>query len=597
MAKQNPPLYGRFAFNSIQSLVERLRELSGFFPESSEFSAYMTTFGGESFYGLDYAEMVSLFDQYKDEVKSLTSAISDKKGMSINVNLRYLKRGGRCDAQYVIVAPTAYQKRRLNGLILGNWEPESPEVKEAYDRLSEVIHIVHQFKVRETIRQEKEKENRLVAHLLSEQKRMDKPPAPKETQKLQVLRDAFHFNQDIGSRPLIELLETLSSLFLQAAPFNIRVITTDGEPYNQIGMKGLRLFMEKRRSSVLKVFMDAATMQGELIDIRLDFGHPPRHHNAEVELTSYRPKQIQATIREMLMQGTGAEISGQTPLVHEMFRFKREEFVLDRVLKLMQTLSSKYLHHESGTAFLSTHSGETYPALSLKQLRGIYAQHQPQVSFLLFGINQSLTGQTFSLMFQFPDEGQEPYGSLSMMWGKDGTHQEVKSLVWDQLKLLPYNKRSAEEEQPAPLQPRTEMTVTPVFQGRKFEIYPLTALILMPLEAYWSESLWVHLQQTLKAVGVDSYKGQALYSENKMEYNWEKLNEVEIVVADLTYKHPDVFYKVGVAHTLGKKIMLITQHARDIPKDFLAFPHIVYDNNIHGLHRLSERLLEWVHRG
>jgi hypothetical protein len=69
---------------------------------------------------------------------------------------------------------------------------------------------------------------------------------------------------------------------------------------------------------------------------------------------------------------------------------------------------------------------------------------------------------------------------------------------------------------------------------------------------------------------------------------------MDLVIADLTYKRPDVFYKLGVAHTLGKRILIISQHGRDIPKDFEQFSLVVYDNNIRGLELLAERLADWV---
>ncbi|MEL6254216.1 MAG: hypothetical protein AAFR87_19565, partial [Bacteroidota bacterium] len=89
-------------------------------------------------------------------------------------------------------------------------------------------------------------------------------------------------------------------------------------------------------------------------------------------------------------------------------------------------------------------------------------------------------------------------------------------------------------------------------------------------------------------------KANSIYSEDSLEINWREINQCELIIADLTYKHPDVFYKVGIAHTLGKNVILITQHARDLPGDFKRFPYIVYDNNIYGLQDLRNNLLSLV---
>ncbi|MEO1451525.1 MAG: hypothetical protein AAFV07_18480, partial [Bacteroidota bacterium] len=246
----------------------------------------------------------------------------------------------------------------------------------------------------------------------------------------------------------------------------------------------------------------------------------------------------------------------------------------------------------------------TYPALDLGQLPSIYRQHEDEISFLLFGVNQVLSGQTFSLMFHFHAPGNEPYGSLSMMWGDEETHRMIRTVIWEQLSLKAYyvsnpSDTPGEKKKGGRPQVRTgsqDMVVSPSFSGRAFVKRVRTAVVIMPLEAYWSGTLWMHIQATLKATGWEALKAEAIFAESELEPSWTVLNEVDLVIADLTYKHPDVFYKAGIAHTLGKTTIFITQHARDLPPDFRRFPHIVYDNNIHGLQKLADHLTELLKR-
>jgi hypothetical protein len=60
-----------------------------------------------------------------------------------------------------------------------------------------------------------------------------------------------------------------------------------------------------------------------------------------------------------------------------------------------------------------------------------------------------------------------------------------------------------------------------------------------------------------------------------------------VVVCDLSGKNPNVFYEAGIAHTLGKEVILITQSMDDIPFDLKALRCITYHNNGEGQAKLA----------
>ncbi|GAB4422418.1 MAG: hypothetical protein OHK0039_38430 [Bacteroidia bacterium] len=582
---QTPPRYGRFIFPDIQEFTRRLRQVADTYMGQAGFNSFLTTHDMERYYGLGYRELEAVFQENQPEVKSITTACSGEQGRSVNINVRFPGRGRPGEGQYVVVSSSPFENSQISQMLEGVWIAPGEAELRRNEALCELVDLLMTIKLRQTVRETPP----LAART---------PPASAMS-SITVVRDKFRFDDRIAVDVIIDLLEHLSEAYLDGAPFNIRLITTDGEPYSDIGIKGLRRFFEKRRSLVLKVFMDAATVQGELVDMMLSFGPQALRLNAEVEITSVHSKDIQNLIRETLEQAS-VEIrsGGGSPMVHEMFRFDQEQFSLERVARLIQAISGRYLQGEMPTAFLSTAQGETFPALSLTQLRTVYARHEGQVSFLLFGINQLLTGQTFSLAFQFRAQGHEPYGSLSMMWSNDEIHQSIRAVIWEQLQLRSYR---AEQQNhlvalSEPEQGGRFIQVDPVFEGRGYEEKKRTALVVMPLEAYWSDSLWEHLRQLLESLGWDSRLAGSLFVRDTLEPDWGHLNEADLVIADLTYKHQDVFYKTGIAHTLGKRVILITQHARDLPADFLRFPHVVYDNNLYGVKKLSERLVELIKR-
>jgi hypothetical protein len=50
-----------------------------------------------------------------------------------------------------------------------------------------------------------------------------------------------------------------------------------------------------------------------------------------------------------------------------------------------------------------------------------------------------------------------------------------------------------------------------------------------------------------------------------------------ICIADVTGKNPNVLYEVGIAHTLGKPTILLSQSVEQIPFDLRAFRVVIYD--------------------
>jgi AbiJ-like protein len=65
-----------------------------------------------------------------------------------------------------------------------------------------------------------------------------------------------------------------------------------------------------------------------------------------------------------------------------------------------------------------------------------------------------------------------------------------------------------------------------------------------------------------------------------------------IVVCDFTGKNPNVFYECGIAHTLGKHVVPIAQHASDVPFDLHHHRYLQYLNNVEGLDSLTEALFD-----
>lgn len=63
-----------------------------------------------------------------------------------------------------------------------------------------------------------------------------------------------------------------------------------------------------------------------------------------------------------------------------------------------------------------------------------------------------------------------------------------------------------------------------------------------------------------------------------------------IVVCDFSGRNPNVFYECGIAHTLGKHVIPITQQPGDVPFDLQHHRYLHYLNNAEGLQHLRAEL-------
>lgn len=80
----------------------------------------------------------------------------------------------------------------------------------------------------------------------------------------------------------------------------------------------------------------------------------------------------------------------------------------------------------------------------------------------------------------------------------------------------------------------------------------------------------------------------------------ESLYSSFVVIADLTEQNPNVFYELGVRHSLRPRTILIAQSVDDIPSDLREYRSIVYDTSAKGAANFTQRLkgyLSEIHRG
>ena len=68
------------------------------------------------------------------------------------------------------------------------------------------------------------------------------------------------------------------------------------------------------------------------------------------------------------------------------------------------------------------------------------------------------------------------------------------------------------------------------------------------------------------------------------------IDRSRVVICDCTGRNPNVFYETGIAHTLGREVILVTQSEHDIPFDLRHLRYVRYLNNNEGRAALTAAL-------
>ena len=137
-----------------------------------------------------------------------------------------------------------------------------------------------------------------------------------------------------------------------------------------------------------------------------------------------------------------------------------------------------------------------------------------------------------------------------------------------------------------------------VFNTREFEIQENFVFVLMPFSESWSDYIW-RKQIKLTVEKIADYnlickRADDLYGRDIMQDIYESLLTASVIIADMTNRNANVFYELGIAHTLGKDVILLAQSIDDIPFDLNRFRTCVYSNDGPGYEKLENFLAESI---
>ena len=116
----------------------------------------------------------------------------------------------------------------------------------------------------------------------------------------------------------------------------------------------------------------------------------------------------------------------------------------------------------------------------------------------------------------------------------------------------------------------TALGIKPAFKIVKFELMHDRCFHLCPFGPPFNEIYADHVTCAAKSVGFTVERADEIFgTESIIEDIWQRIGSSGVITADVTGRNPNVMYEIGMAHTLGKPVIIMTQTMDDVPFDLI----------------------------
>jgi hypothetical protein len=137
------------------------------------------------------------------------------------------------------------------------------------------------------------------------------------------------------------------------------------------------------------------------------------------------------------------------------------------------------------------------------------------------------------------------------------------------------------------------ISVRPYF-GRPLALdQDIDVFVVMPFSEKLAPVYHDHISRVAKNLSIKARRGDDFFTTHHIMADvWRGIYGARLVIADCTDKNPNVFYEIGMAHTIGKPVILITQKQQDVPFDLQSTRYIRYRYTPPGMEEFEKRLAE-----
>ena len=108
-----------------------------------------------------------------------------------------------------------------------------------------------------------------------------------------------------------------------------------------------------------------------------------------------------------------------------------------------------------------------------------------------------------------------------------------------------------------------------------------TCFVLMPFDEPFARYYQNIFVPAIHEVGLEPVKADSLFRPTPiMSDIWHFARAARVLLADLTKKNANVFYELGLAHALGKPVIMVAAAIEDVPFDLRGLRVLIYDKEI-----------------
>lgn len=121
--------------------------------------------------------------------------------------------------------------------------------------------------------------------------------------------------------------------------------------------------------------------------------------------------------------------------------------------------------------------------------------------------------------------------------------------------------------------------------------------VVMPFAPALQDVFEKCIKKVATQIGVTVDRGDNFFTTGAIINDiWSAIFRSKAIIADCTGRNPNVFYEIGIAHTLGRETVLIAQSIDDIPFDLRHLRTVIYEHTPEGLSELENQLIQTLRR-